>query len=63
MVLQRKGHILLDGKGIVKRGVLKQEPHLLSDFAELVETQASDVAPVDANRSRVRFLQSDDKSK
>ena len=60
MVLQRKSHVLLDGQRIVKRGVLKQKTHLLSDFAELVECQAGDVLPMDANRSRVRLLQADD---
>ena len=60
MVLQRKRYVLLDGERIVERGVLKQKSHLLPDFAELVESQAGDVLPVNANRSRVRFLQADD---
>ena len=60
MVLQRKSHVLLDGQRIVKRGVLKQKPHFLPDFAELVESQTGDVLTVDANRSRVRLLQADD---
>ena len=60
MVLQRKGHVLLDGQRIVERGVLKQKTHLLPDLAELVEAQTGDVLTVDANRSRVRLLQADD---
>jgi hypothetical protein len=50
-----KAYVLLDGQRIVKRGVLKQKTHFLPDLAELVESQAGDVLPVDANRSRVRF--------
>ena len=60
VVLQRKSHVLLDGQRVVKRGLLKQKTHLLSDFAHLVESQAGDVLTVDANRSRVRLLQADD---
>ena len=60
MVLQRESHVLLDGERIVKRRVLKQETHFLPDLAELVESQAGDVLTVDANRSRVGFIQADD---
>jgi hypothetical protein len=51
MMLQRKGHVLLDAQRVVERGVLKQKTHLHSDFAELVEFHPGDVSPVDANRA------------
>src|SRR5579863_226417 len=60
MVLQRKSYVLLDGQRIVKRGVLEQETHFLPDLTKLVQSQVGDVLPSDANRSRVRFLESDD---
>src|ERR1019366_3860851 len=60
MVLQRKGHVLLDGQRIVKRGVLKQKTRSLPDFSDLVETEAGDILTVDTNRSRVGLLQADD---
>jgi len=60
MVLQRKSHILLDGQRIVKRGMLKQKTHFHSDFAKLVEVEAGEVSTVDANRSRVGLLQTND---
>src|ERR1039458_1250894 len=60
MVLQRKSYVLLDSQRIVKRGVLKQKSHFLSDFDELIERQAGDVLTADANRSQVGLLQADD---
>src|ERR1700689_2280013 len=62
MVLQRKRHILLDGERIVERGVLKQKPHFLSDLAKLVESQTANVLPMNADRSRIRLLQSNNDS-
>src|ERR1039458_7996163 len=59
MVLQGKGHVLFDSQRVVKCGMLKQKTHFLPDLAEPVESQAGNVLPVDANRSRVRFLESD----
>src|SRR5579863_1637796 len=62
MVLQWKSHVLLDGQRVVKRRVLKQKTHPHSYRTELVKRQTGGVSPMDANRSRVRFLQSDDES-
>src|SRR5579872_2316343 len=62
MVLQRKCNVLLDRQRIVKCGMLKQKPHLLPDLTELIQSHPSDILPVDANRSRVRRLQSDHES-
>src|ERR1700683_5632278 len=61
-MLQRKGHVLFDSQRIVKRGVLEEKTHLLSDLAHLVEREAGNILSMDANRSRVRLLQTDNDS-
>ena len=60
MVLQRKSHVLFHS-AIVKGGVLEEKPHLLSDFSQLVEREASNILPR-LNRSGVWFLQADNDS-
>src|ERR1700734_2227629 len=58
-MFQRKSYILFYGERIVERRVLKQKTHLLSDFAQLIESQAGDILAMNTNQSRVRLLQTD----
>jgi hypothetical protein len=51
MVFKGKRHVLRDSERIVERRLLKQETHLLSDFAHAIESQAGNVLAMDANRS------------
>ena len=60
MVFKRERHVLSYGERIVERCMLKQETHLLSDFAHPVKSQADDIPAMDANRSRVRLFEADD---
>ncbi len=60
MVFKGEGHVLLDGERIVKRCLLKQESHLLSDFAHAVQRETCDVLAMNANRSGVRRFESND---
>src|ERR1017187_2251974 len=62
MMFKGKRHILTDGERIVECSMLKEETHLLSDFAHPIESQPSNVLTMDANRSRVGCFESDDKS-
>src|ERR1700722_15502871 len=47
---------------MVECGVLEQKAHLLSDLSHLVESEAGNILSMDANRSRVRYLQADNDS-
>src|ERR1035437_5143158 len=61
MVYKGKRHIFSHGERIVKRCMLKQEAHLLPDFAHPVKSQADDILAMDANRSSVGCFEADDK--
>jgi len=60
MARQWEGDVLLDGEGVVERGMLEQEPHLFSDFIHGLEREAGDLLPVDENRAGAGLLQADD---
>jgi hypothetical protein len=60
MAPQGKRNVFRDGQGIVERRVLEQEAHRLSDFVQGLDIRAGEFLTVDANRSGVRLLQSDD---
>ncbi len=60
MVFKREGHVLLDRKRIVKRCLLKNKTHLLSDFSHAVKRQAGDRLAMYANGSRVGRIEAND---
>jgi hypothetical protein len=59
-MVERKRNILSNRERIVKSGLLEEEAHLLSDFAELVKGQAGNILPMDADRARVGLFEAYD---
>src|SRR5271166_2710918 len=60
MMLEWKRNILSDSQRIVKRGVLKEKPHLLANHSKLVDRESGYVLPLDLNRSGIRLHQAND---
>ena len=60
VTLERERDVLCDGERVVQRGVLKQKAHLDPEQIHSIETEASNLLPMNGNRTGIRSFEPDD---